>query len=85
MEIIILTIIVTAIFTVLPLLGKNIFPQIILIEISEFISNNFDYNIRQRPEAKKIFIPILNESGFYNDFNGNILIADNPVLLPKSD
>ncbi|MEZ4933726.1 MAG: hypothetical protein R2788_16590 [Saprospiraceae bacterium] len=85
MEIIILTIIVAAIITALPLSGNNVFPEIMLKEIIEFISNNSDYNFRKRPEAKKLFMPIINNNEFYNDLNEKILIVDNNNLLPKSD
>lgn len=85
MEIIILTIIIAVVFTALPISGKIVFPEIILKEIIEFISSNFDSIFRQRPEAKKIFIPIINNKDFYNDFNGKILIVDKNGLLSKSD
>lgn len=85
MEIIILTIIIAVIFNALPHSGNNVFPEIIQKGIIKFISNNSNYNFRQRPEAKKIFMPIINHNEFYNDFNEKILIVDNNKLLPKSD
>jgi hypothetical protein len=78
MEILFQTFIATAIFSaLLPLYGKGFLQQLNPQEIVVFIFNNANLNIRRRPEAKKVFIPIVNNNEFHNDLKENIRCGNN--------
>jgi hypothetical protein len=78
MEILFQTFIATAIYSaLLPLYGKGFLQQLNQKEMVVFIFNNAIPNIRRRPEAKKVFIPIINDNEFHNYLKENIRCSNN--------